>query len=230
VVSAFMSNTAGTAFFVPLVIGYARKIGASPSQFLLPLAFAPILTSSVTLISTSTNLVVSDLLTNYRQPPMGMFELASVGIPITILGLVYILTIGVRLIPRREDQKSEEKIGDRRYQADVVIVDDGPLGGKSLKDAKIVSDIGGSRRARVRSSSACHGISGLPLGPLKNRTGRPLMLPTCRGPLRPGPENSCKTMLVSLCLERTSMPKPKRVALYLRVSPQLRQSEAAAIM
>ena len=63
VLSAFMSNTAATAFFVPLVIGYAAKIGVSPSRFLLPLAFASILTSSVTLISTSTNLVVSDLLT-----------------------------------------------------------------------------------------------------------------------------------------------------------------------
>ena len=75
-VSAFMSNTAATAFFVPLVIGYAGRIGVSPSKFLLPLAFASILTSSVTLISTSTNLVVSDLLTRYQQPPMGMFELA----------------------------------------------------------------------------------------------------------------------------------------------------------
>ncbi|NJO24061.1 MAG: hypothetical protein HC868_15505 [Sphingomonadales bacterium] len=52
-VSTFMSNTAATAFFVPLVIGYAAKIGESPSKFLLPLAFASILASSVTLISTS---------------------------------------------------------------------------------------------------------------------------------------------------------------------------------
>ena len=90
VVSAFMSNTAATAFFVPLVIGYAAKIGASPSKFLLPLAFSSILTSSVTLISTSTNLVVSDLLTRYQQPPMGMFELAPVGIPIAVVGILYV--------------------------------------------------------------------------------------------------------------------------------------------
>ena len=62
--SAFMSNTAATAFFVPLVIGYAAQHRREPvASFLLPLAFASILTSSVTLISTSTNLVVSDLLT-----------------------------------------------------------------------------------------------------------------------------------------------------------------------
>ena len=139
-VSAFMSNTAATAFFVPLVIGYAAKIGASPSKFLLPLAFASILTSSVTLISTSTNLVVSDLLTRYQQPPMGMFELAPVGIPIAVIGILYVWAIGVRLIPQREDQKAEEKIGERKYQADVVVMEDGPLVGKSLKDAKIAGD------------------------------------------------------------------------------------------
>ena len=104
-----MSNTAATAFFVPLVIGYAAKIGASPSKFLLPLAFASILTSSVTLVSTSTNLVVSGLLPRYGQPPMGMFELAPVGIPIAVVGLLYIWAVGVRLIPQRDDQKAEEK-------------------------------------------------------------------------------------------------------------------------
>jgi di/tricarboxylate transporter len=141
-VSAFMSNTAATAFFVPLVIGYARKIGASPSKFLLPVAFASILTSSVTLISTSTNLVVSGMLSRYQQPSMGMFELAPVGIPIAIAGILYMLTIGIRLIPRRENQKAAEEIGERRYQADVVIVEDSPLVGKTLKQAKITPDAG----------------------------------------------------------------------------------------
>ena len=141
-VSAFMSNTAATAFFVPLVIGYASKVGVSPSRFLLPVAFASILTSSVTLISTSTNLVVSDLLTRYQQPPMGIFELAPVGIPIAVVGLLYVWAIGVRLIPHREDQKAEEKIGARKYQADVVVVEGSPLVGKSLKDAKITADAG----------------------------------------------------------------------------------------
>jgi di/tricarboxylate transporter len=63
VLSAFMSNTAATAFFIPVVLGFAAKTGTSASRYLLPLAFASILTSSVTLISTSTNIVVSELMT-----------------------------------------------------------------------------------------------------------------------------------------------------------------------
>jgi len=156
-VSAFMSNTAATAFFVPLVLGYAAKINASPSGFLLPLAFASILTSSVTLISTSTNLVVSELLTRYQQPPMGMFELAPVGIPIAIVGLLYVWTIGVRLLPRREDQKAEEKIGERTYQADVVVVEDGPMVGKSLQDAKVTDQAGLTAVKLVRDQETVRG-------------------------------------------------------------------------
>ncbi|MFM9845750.1 MAG: SLC13 family permease [Hyphomicrobiaceae bacterium] len=154
VLSAFMSNTAATAFFVPLVIGYAAKIGVSPSRFLLPLAFASILTSSVTLISTSTNLIVSDLLTNYRQAPMGMFEMAPVGLPIAIAGVLYVWLIGVRLIPQRENQKAEEKIGERAYQADILIAQDSPLIGKSLKDAQLTEDAGLSVVKVVRGGTA----------------------------------------------------------------------------
>lgn len=157
VVSAFMSNTAATAFFVPLVIGYAAKIGVSPSKFLLPLAFSSILTSSVTLISTSTNLVVSDLLTRYGQPPMGMFELAPVGIPIAIAGIAYVLLIGTRLLPQRKEQDGDEKIGERTYQADVLVVEGGPLIGKSLAEAKVTDHAGLTTVKLIRGSETVRG-------------------------------------------------------------------------
>src|SRR5688500_8720521 len=51
-IGAFISNTAATAFFVPIVIGIASRAKISPSKLLMPLAFSSILSSSVTLIST----------------------------------------------------------------------------------------------------------------------------------------------------------------------------------
>ena len=145
-----------------------------PSKFLLPLAFSSILTSSVTLISTSTNLVVSDLLTRYQQAPMGMFEMAPVGIPIGIAGVLYVWAIGVRLIPEREDQKAEEKIGDRKYQADVLVVEDGPLIGKSLKEANIRADGGLKTVKLIRGEETIRGEK--KLADLKLKAGDELFI------------------------------------------------------
>lgn len=156
-VSAFMSNTAAAAFFVPLVIGYANKIGDSPSKFLLPVAFASILSSSVTLVSTSTNLVVSGLLTRYQQPPIGMFELAPVGLPIAVIGVVYMWLIGVRLIRRREDQKADEIVGEHKYQADVIVRETSPLIGKSIKDAELAGNMDLRVVKLIRNSETTRG-------------------------------------------------------------------------
>jgi di/tricarboxylate transporter len=142
ILSAFISNTAATAFFIPIVLGFARKTGVSASKYLLPLAFASILTSSVTLISTSTNIVVSELMTDYHMPPMGMFELAPVGIPISMVGLLYMWQIGVRLMPQRETRDEAGDIGHRTYQADLVVAPESALIGKTVRTAAIEQTTG----------------------------------------------------------------------------------------
>ncbi len=85
--SSFMSNTAATAFLLPVVSGVAANMRLSPSRLLMPLAFATILASSVTLIATSTNIVVSGMLVQHQMAPIGLFELTPVGIPIALVGV-----------------------------------------------------------------------------------------------------------------------------------------------
>ena len=136
--SAFISNTAAAAFFVPVVIGIATKAKISPSKLLMPVAFASIITSSVTLISTSTNLVVSGLMTNAGLEPMGMFELAPVGIPISIAGLLYIYFIGRHWIPERAAPSGLiEQFGVRPYLTEVLILPKSPIVGKTLRQANL---------------------------------------------------------------------------------------------
>jgi di/tricarboxylate transporter len=140
--SAFISNTAATAFFVPLVIGLAQRAKISPSKLLMPLAFSSILTSSVTLISTSTNLVVSGLMTQANLRPMGMFELAPVGIPIAAVGLLYMFFIGRRLIPNRSHEGDlMSDFGMRPYLSELVILPSSTYIGKTLKDAAFRRDM-----------------------------------------------------------------------------------------
>jgi di/tricarboxylate transporter len=136
VLGAFVSNTASTAFFVPIVLGLANRARVSASKLLMPLAFASILVSSVTLVSTSTNIVISDLMTQYDMPPLGMFELTPVGIPIAVVGIIYMFFVGRRLIPdRSQPEDLIAKFGDRLYFAELMIPPHSTLDGKMLAES-----------------------------------------------------------------------------------------------
>ncbi|MBI4454988.1 MAG: SLC13 family permease [Acidobacteria bacterium] len=139
---AFVSNTASTAFFLPIVAGIARRTRVSSSKLLLPLAFSSILTSSVTLISTSTNILVSGLMVGNGLEPLGMFELAPVGIPIAVIGLVYMMTLGRRLMPAgRGEQDLTEEFGLRSYLSEILILPNSAWVGKTLKQSGLGRDL-----------------------------------------------------------------------------------------
>jgi len=121
VMSSVISNTAAAAFFLPITLSLSARVGISASRLLLPLAFATILASSVTLIGTSTNLVVSGLLEQQGFAPLGMFELTPIGIPILVVGMLYLYTIGNRLLPHRPDQDAPSRFGDQLYLSEVVV-------------------------------------------------------------------------------------------------------------
>lgn len=140
--SAFISNTAAAAFFLPVALGLAARSKISSSALLMPVAFASILTSSVTLISTSTNLVISGLMSDLNLAPLGMFEMAPVGIPIAVAGLLYMFFIGRRLIPSRAPPDSLlENFGVRSYLTEVLVPPASPLVGKTLEQANLGRDL-----------------------------------------------------------------------------------------
>ena len=140
--SSFISNTAATAFFIPIVIGMAHRARSDASKLLMPLAFASILASSVTLIGTSTNVVVSGLMTNYNMPPLGMFELTSVGLPIVVLGIAYMFFVGRRLIPNRTPPgELTEEFDLLPYLTEILILPGSPLIGKTLAESGLGRDL-----------------------------------------------------------------------------------------
>ncbi len=136
VVSAFMNNTTTTAAFLPVGVALARAAGMAPGRVLMPIAFASILGGSVTLIGTSTNVIVSGLLPQFEEPPLGMFELAPVALPIALAGLVYLIFLGDRLLPAREEGVDlEQSYHIRDYLSEVVVERRSPLVGKSVAEA-----------------------------------------------------------------------------------------------
>ncbi|MFH2101800.1 MAG: SLC13 family permease [Chloroflexota bacterium] len=140
-VGAFMSNTAATAFFLPIVIGLARNAKLSEAKFLMPLAFGSVLASSITLIGTSTNIVVSGLMTQYGLAPISMFELSPVGIPIAIVGIGYMLLLGRRFIPDRIKQDQAGTISEGLYFTEILIPDGSPLVKKTLLESNLGQEL-----------------------------------------------------------------------------------------
>lgn len=142
-ISSIMSNTAATAFFLPVVLAVSRRLKTSESRYLLPLAFASILSSSVTLIATSTNLVVSGLMKNKGLSPLSMFELTPVGSVILVVGVLYLGLLGWRLIPLSSEKEnapgSDQK--DAMYTAEIIILEDSPFAGKSIEESRMGKDM-----------------------------------------------------------------------------------------
>lgn len=137
VVSAFFSNTVTTAVFLPIVIGTARRADIPLSKVLMPLAFASILSSPVTIISSSTNLLVSGLLPRYGLERIGFFEMAPAGIAITVAGMLYLLFLAPRLVPDRTKAEMTDRFELRKYLTEVVVMPGSRLAGKTLEESQL---------------------------------------------------------------------------------------------
>ncbi|MCS4502675.1 hypothetical protein KBTX_00144 [wastewater metagenome] len=133
--SAFLNNTPVVAMFLPVVSDLAKRTRLPASRLFLPLSYASIFGGMCTLIGTSTNLVVAGLIQGEPAvAPVALFDLAWVGVPVALLGLVYILVASPRLLP---DNRAALDIDadPRRYTAEVVVDPDGPLVGRSIEQA-----------------------------------------------------------------------------------------------
>ena len=133
--SAFISNTAAVAMFIPLVLNIAREKKLSPSKMLLPLSYAAILGGACTYIGTSTNIIVGTIYASGASPPLQMFEFTGLGLVLLGLGAVYMLAIGQRNLPYRPTEASlTEGYRLREYLTELVIRADSPLLDKTLRE------------------------------------------------------------------------------------------------
>jgi di/tricarboxylate transporter len=99
--SAFVNNTPIVVVFLPIVLAHARAVGLRGSKLLIPLSFASILGGTCTLTGTSTTLIIDGVAQNYGQAPFHMFEVTRLGIVYAVIGFLYILFIGRKLLPSR---------------------------------------------------------------------------------------------------------------------------------
>ena len=133
--SSMISNTPVVAIFIPLIQDWARRHKLSVSKLLIPLSYASILGGTCTLIGTSTNILVVGMLQSTPEAnSLSLFSPALIGIPLVILGIVYFVVIGHRLLPDRGGVV-ESMPDTREYAVSMRVEEGGPLAGMSIAEA-----------------------------------------------------------------------------------------------
>ena len=98
IISAVCSGVAVVAMLLPIVISVSQRAGVSVSRQLIPMSFAASFGCNLTLMGAASNVVVNGALEDLGAPTMTFFELGKVGIPVSIAGIVFFLTIGKRFL------------------------------------------------------------------------------------------------------------------------------------
>jgi di/tricarboxylate transporter len=133
--SSVIPNTPLVAMFAPRIVRWSQLNGVSASRYLLPLSFASVLGGVVTLIGTSTNLVVSDLLSQSGEEPLGVLEITVVGLPVAAVGVLVLSTIGVRLLPERTAVAADVGRRGREFQLAARVTADSSIVGQTIAES-----------------------------------------------------------------------------------------------
>lgn len=141
-ISTFINNTPVVAIFIPILVGAAAKSNISVGKLLMPLSFASMFGGICTLIGTSTNILVSGIADENGLEPFSMFEMAPLGVVFFGVGMLYMLTIGIRLIPNRKiDDTLENKFGMGDYLTEIVLLKTASSVGKTIDESPLVKKL-----------------------------------------------------------------------------------------
>ena len=148
--SGFMSDTGTVAVLLPAIIALAASAKISPSRLLIPLSYGSLLGGSMTLIGTPPNIIVSDLLREEGMESFGFFSYTPMGIILLVAGMVFMLTVGRRLLPVHHEEKLDGRVSRPVELLDIYhlpddmcrlrVTDQSSLNGLTLKEANLRHD------------------------------------------------------------------------------------------
>jgi di/tricarboxylate transporter len=161
--SLALSNAVTTAAFLPVAIGAANRAKVPRSKVLLPLAYASMVGGMIMIYGTSTNLVASEAMQNLGLAPIGVWEMAPVGLPVAVIGVAMVVLLGPLLLPSRQGEAGVGEWALRDYLTEAVLPEGSRYIGKQL--AEISEGLGLRVIGLVRDGQA------LPANPTQLLTG-----------------------------------------------------------
>ena len=134
-ISAFLNNIPVVIIFIPIIQSIAKKFHVSSSKLLMPLSFIAVLGGMTTLVGSSTNLLVSQLLVDQGYDALGFFEFTALGSILAITGLIYVMVISPYLLPNRKNLSHRIRERSERYfLAEVEITPQSEWIGKTFEN------------------------------------------------------------------------------------------------
>jgi di/tricarboxylate transporter len=144
-VSMFMNNTPVVVMFIPVLVAMSGKMGVTASRYMMPLSFLCILAGMTTLIGSSTNLLVNDVLIRTTDMSLSFFTQFVPGITLAAIGATFIVIAAPWLLPDRESEEPALQSSGQQYIAQIRVTKDHPLDGvkpvaglyRQLKDVTV---------------------------------------------------------------------------------------------
>ena len=139
--SLFLNNTATVAILIPVIMVVAQRVSTSPSKLLMPLSFASMFGGMCTVLGTSTNILASSMAQTAGLEPFGMFEFSKLGLIFFAVGVIYMMTVGRKIIPEHRTAGDLTKtfgLGD--YLTELQLHEESPLVGQSLVSAPLLEE------------------------------------------------------------------------------------------
>lgn len=117
--SGILSNTGTAAVLIPVLIGISQSNKISRSKLLLPLVFAAAMGGNLSLVGAPGNMIAQSALEPINLE-FGFFEYSKIGLPILIIGTIFFITIGYKLLPERTSEENMDSIYSKQVNYDDV--------------------------------------------------------------------------------------------------------------
>ena len=131
--AAFINNTPVVMIMIPIVLRLAAAISVSAKKLLIPLSYLAMLSGTLTLVGTSTNLLVDGVAREQGLAPFGIFEITPIGMLVALAGTITLVILGPFLLPAGETDPYHSP-DDEPFLSEVRIGKDSPFVGEFIAD------------------------------------------------------------------------------------------------
>jgi di/tricarboxylate transporter len=118
IVGSVLNSAALAAMLIPVVLTITNKTGLNRKRLLMPLCVAVMISGMMTLIASSPNIIIDNVLRERGMSPLGFFGFTPFGMVALVIGIVFMLLVGRNLMSRK---RSEEAGGTESPKAFDVI-------------------------------------------------------------------------------------------------------------